>query len=630
MRKPVLLRTLIVLPLLGLGAAGCSSSDGGAGPESSIDNDVPLSDVDALFKDAPDNAKLDELGKADAEYPKLYTELLTQQSPVRNQARRGVCSIFATAGLMEHLYLKGGNLPNPDFSEQFLQWSVKKEVGDFTHTEGSNAASNLEAISQFGIVQEADWPYQPDKWNSTNDPACTGGENLPIQCYTNGEPPASALAAPRFKLPAGRWVNSKTNSIKAFMTSKKQAVVVGLTFFYQSWNHRLSSIPVDPTTYWKDGVVFYPNAKDKTESLKQRAGHAVLLVGWDDDKEIQPLDESGKPSVDAQGSPVHEKGFFIFKNSWGTDRFGTQNPHGAGYGYLSYKYVEEFGTVYGADVPKTEPKKEVCNDGADNDGDFKADCADSDCAADTACTGSGTDYTNTTGVAIPDADPNGVKSDIVVPDGGTLSAVSVGVDITHPYRGDLIVKLVRQGGGEVVLSDRAGGSADDLKKTFAVTAFAGQDAAGTWSLVVIDKAKGDLGKLNSWKLTLTKCAGAGCGGAAPGDYSSAESKPITDNDAAGVSTDIQVPDAGKIKALSVTVDITHPYKGDLDVKLQRIGVGEAVLQEADASSGAFGKKTFTVSEFVGEEGKGTWRLKVSDVAAGDSGSLNGWSLQISR
>ena len=618
-------RTFSVLSLLALLAAGCSSSDGEPGGGGSIDNDAPLSDLDSLFKDAPDNAKLDELGKADAVYPKLYTELVSLQSPVKSQARRGVCSIFATNALMEHLYLKSGNLPNPDFSEQFLQWSVKKEVGDFTNTEGSNAASNLEAISTYGIVQEQAWPYEPDKWTSANDPECTG-ESMPVKCYTNGDPPASALAAPRFKLPAGKWVNSKTNSIKAFMTSKKQAVVVGMTFFYQAWNHRLSPIPVDSATYWKEAVVFYPNAKDKAESLKKRAGHAIVLVGWDDDKEVQPLDEAGKPAVDGAGAPIKEKGFFIFKNSWGTDRFGTENPHGPGYGYLSFKYVEEYGTVYGADVPKPEPKKELCNDGSDNDGDGKADCADSDCAADTACTGSGTDYENTTGAAIPDNSATGVKSDIVVAEGGSISALSVTVDITHPYRGDLIVKLVRQGGGEAILSDRAGGSADDLKKTFAVTAFDGQDAAGTWSLVVIDKAKSDVGKLTSWKLSITR------GGAAPTSqtYTSTAAKPIKDNDPAGISTDIAVADAGKIKALNVTVDATHPAKGDLTIKLQRIGLGQVVLFEADASNGAFGKQTFSVTDFIGEESQGTWRLLVSDVAPGDTGTLNGWSLEIKR
>ena len=117
---------------------------------------VPDGDDDFEL-DQPDSAaKLDELGKADAVYPKLFTELVTQQSPVRSQAGRGVCSIFATNALMEHLYIKAGDLPNPDFSEQFLQWSVKVEGGDFTNTEGSNSNSNLEAITRFGIVRAHD------------------------------------------------------------------------------------------------------------------------------------------------------------------------------------------------------------------------------------------------------------------------------------------------------------------------------------------------------------------------------------------------------------------------------------------------------------------------------------------
>ena len=36
----------------------------------------------------------------------------------------------------------------PDFSEQYLQWSVKFQLGDYTWTDGSNADSNLNAINQ--------------------------------------------------------------------------------------------------------------------------------------------------------------------------------------------------------------------------------------------------------------------------------------------------------------------------------------------------------------------------------------------------------------------------------------------------------------------------------------------------
>lgn len=622
-------RVSLLCAALALASAGCSSSDGGGNSGGSFDNDAPLSDLDALFKDAPTNAKLDALGKADAVYPKQFTELVATQSAVKSQGSRGVCSIFATNALMEHLYIKEGSLPSPDFSEQYLQWSVKVEVGDFTNTEGSNARSNLEAITEFGIPAESAWPYQSMRWGASDDPACTGGESLPVRCYTNGDPPESAKTAPKFFLPAGRWVNSNDRSIKAHMTTKKQAAIVGLTFYYQSWNHRASTLPTSQEL-WRQGFVPYPNATDKQKSLEKRAGHAIVLVGWDDDLEIQPIDAEGKPAVDAEGNPIKEKGFFIFKNSWGTSSFGVDNPYGPGYGFISMKYVDEEGTVYVSDIPKIESGPEICNDAKDNDHNGQTDCDDVACGAEPSCTSPAVDYENTTAAAIPDNDKTGISSQIVVAEGGTIEGLSVTVDVTHSYRGDLKVKLVGPNGAEVVLHDRDGGSADDLRQTYAVTAFDGQDAAGTWTLVVADEVSADTGTLNSWKLSITKCSGAGCGSGNTTTYSSTESKAIPDDDPAGVSSDIAVDTGGAIQALGVTVDVTHPAKGDLTVKLQRIGLGEAVLLEADASSGEFGKRTFSVPNFVGEDAAGTWRLVVSDVAGGDSGTLNGWSLDVKR
>jgi subtilisin-like proprotein convertase family protein len=606
---------------------GCSGGDA-SGPSigAELDRDAPLSDPDALFQDAPENTKLDELGKADALYPKQFTELLALQSKVQSQASRGVCSIFAANALMEHLYIKEGSIPNPDFSEQYLQWSVKVEVGDFKNTEGSSARSNLTAINKFGIPVESAWPYQGSRWTTSNDPACTSGENLPVRCYTNGDPPDSARQAQKYFLPVGRWVNSTDRSIKAHMTTTRQAAIVGLEFYYQAWNHRGSTLPTS-NELWRQGFVPYPNATDREESAKKRAGHAILLVGWDDELEVQTIDAEGKPAVDASGQPLTEKGFFIFKNSWGTGSFGVDNPYGAGYGFISMRYIKE-GTVYVSDVPVVKTP-EVCNDGKDNDRNGKTDCEDPACSDDVVCTAQPSSYENTDPLAIPDNNKTGVSSPIVVADGGTIEGVQVTVDITHTYRGDLKVKLVGPSGTTVVLHDRDGGSADHLQKTFTVAGFDGQDAAGTWTLVVADEAAADTGTLNSWKLTLTRCAGAACGSDVT-TYSSSESKPIPDNNATGVSSDITIDQGGSIQALSVSVDITHPAKGDLDVKLQRIGLGEVVLFAADASSGEFGKRTFTVSEFVGEDAAGTWRLVVSDVASYDVGTLNGWTLEVKR
>src|SRR5206468_1999852 len=80
-------------------------------------------------------------------------------------------------------------------------------------------------------------------------------------------------------------------------------------------------------------------------------GHAILIVGWDDDAEFPMRDEKGQPVLDAAGKARTEKGFYIFKNSWDTDSFGVDNPNGAGYGYLSYKYVAEYGSAVVAEIP---------------------------------------------------------------------------------------------------------------------------------------------------------------------------------------------------------------------------------------------------------------------------------------
>ncbi len=100
---------------------------------------------------------------------------------------------------------------------------------------------------------------------------------------------------------------------------------------------------------------------------------------------------------------------------------------------------------------------------------------------------------------IPDKDPDGVVSTIMVPDSGEISTLAVHVDITHTYRGDLKVVLLHDG-REATLHDRTGGGEDDLRQTFMVTDMQGDDCAGDWTLVVVDAARADTGTLESWSL----------------------------------------------------------------------------------------------------------------------------------
>ncbi len=462
----------LALSSIPLVLAACASDEG----PSPYDDDFGITEGN-INEGAPDNDSLPDDNKADAVYPAKFELPAAEQSPVKSQGSRGVCSIFAATAVLENLYLKAG-MPaaEVDFSEQYMQWSVKNEVGAFRNTEGSNVDNNLQSVVRFGTIKEADWPYESSPWTAANDAECTGGENLPTKCYTNGEAPQSAKDATKFKLPSSRWIN--TNSIKAHLTTKKTGVGVGMTFFYQSWNHRRSTLPVDQGL-WAKGVVTYPNAKDKTESAMHRSGHAIEIIGWDDDLEFPMRDEAGNPVLDANGNPRMEKGFWLFKNSWGTASFGLEHPYGAGYGWLSMQYVKEYGSAVVGELPMlggTPP--------------------------DMPTGGTAHSYSATPNAAIPDASPTGASSTIEVSDAGTLAEVKITTDITHTYKGDLEITLTH-GTFTKTIFKREGASADDVKATFTVTELANASLAGAWTLEVVDTAAQDVGTLNSWKLDVT-------------------------------------------------------------------------------------------------------------------------------
>ncbi|PNG16939.1 S8 family peptidase, partial [Streptomyces cahuitamycinicus] len=116
-------------------------------------------------------------------------------------------------------------------------------------------------------------------------------------------------------------------------------------------------------------------------------------------------------------------------------------------------------------------------------------------------TPTGTTFSSTTAVAIRD---NGaaIESPISVTgrSGNAPSALQVGVDITHTYRGDLVIDLVAPDGSAYRLKAASSDSADNVNTTYTVNA-SSEAANGTWKLRVQDTAAQDTGTLNGWKLT---------------------------------------------------------------------------------------------------------------------------------
>lgn len=114
----------------------------------------------------------------------------------------------------------------------------------------------------------------------------------------------------------------------------------------------------------------------------------------------------------------------------------------------------------------------------------------------------GTTFTSTSAVAVPDAG-SAVESPITVSGrtGNAPAALQVGVDITHTYRGDLVIDLVAPDGSTYRLKAASSSdSADNVSTTYTVDA-SSETANGTWKLRVQDTAAQDTGTVNSWKLT---------------------------------------------------------------------------------------------------------------------------------
>ena len=85
----------------------------------------------------------------------------------------------------------------------------------------------------------------------------------------------------------------------------------------------------------------------------------------------------------------------------------------------------------------------------------------------------------------------------------------------------------------------------------------------------------------------------------------------------------------------MTVDIRHPFVGDLVVQLAAPSGAMATLHNRTGAGGDDLRQSYdptnapTLSSFAGLPTDGVWTLHVRDVAAIDTGRLQAWSLRLS-
>lgn len=115
-------------------------------------------------------------------------------------------------------------------------------------------------------------------------------------------------------------------------------------------------------------------------------------------------------------------------------------------------------------------------------------------------------------LAIPDSPRSGVTSSLSVSSAPKGRKVLVQLDLSHTYRGDLVVELTSPSGRKVVLHNRSGGSLDHLQGTYGVDLVSSQSLevlsqetkAGAWKLKVTDRASADTGVLKKWSLVFVR------------------------------------------------------------------------------------------------------------------------------
>lgn len=104
------------------------------------------------------------------------------------------------------------------------------------------------------------------------------------------------------------------------------------------------------------------------------------------------------------------------------------------------------------------------------------------------------------------------------------------------------------------------------------------------------------------------------------------------NDLSSVTSTVQIagPASFFTEHVEATINITHTYRGDLEITLTSPSGTESVLaiQRGWDYLDNISNYTFTSVACWGENPSGTWTLKVKDTLGQDSGTLDNWQLKI--
>lgn len=200
-------------------------------------------------------------------------------STVRNQKKIGCCSVITVCTALEYLLRRKTGEKNIDLlSPSFVYYNLR-QLGRRNPRKDSGATIEeaVHAIQEYGACKEKEWPFNKRELNqrpSTNAYK-RAFEDIQHLQYHSLNPDLHEI---RSILANGYVVNAGIHTYSSFHSSRTLDT----------------------------GIV--PMPKIKQESYK--GGHAILIIGYNDEKKQ-----------------------FLFQNSWGT------HVGRSGYFFLPYKYI---------------------------------------------------------------------------------------------------------------------------------------------------------------------------------------------------------------------------------------------------------------------------------------------------
>ena len=109
---------------------------------------------------------------------------------------------------------------------------------------------------------------------------------------------------------------------------------------------------------------------------------------------------------------------------------------------------------------------------------------------------------DTEATKIPDGDAAGIEKTLEVEGEGTVDEVTITLKVTHGWASDVVARLVH-GDTSVTVYESDEQDVQDIDHTVTLADFRGMDAAGQWTLQILDKMTPDGGTLESWSLDIT-------------------------------------------------------------------------------------------------------------------------------